>query len=362
MRPSVVRIETTTSSGSGVIFKKSNQTAYILTNHHVVSDAGYVEVTVNDSRTYDKGLVHGTNEDRDLAVVSICCDFNFKAAEFGDVSVLNPGDEVIAMGYPLGIPGEATVTKGIVSALRYSSYCDCNVIQTDAPINPGNSGGPMFSLEGKLLGINTFGIEETPDGRPVDGVGFALSAVWAERMAEQLSQVAPDRDVFGPEHVFMTHDPDDGLILVEWADNIWRSDMYVSGIFSNPYDGIDEWSHGFLMRSTGEDDRRFLVFIIRNNGQWEVFSRGEDADRTSRQLGEGYLSGLDVQGGGENYLEARLQGDQGIFVVNGEVVATLDISSADPEGYVGVTSGLYTGDERRGAVTRVKDFTVAPIR
>ena len=65
------------------------------------------------------------------------------------------------MGYPLGLPGEATVTKGIVSAIRYDESHQSLVIQTDAAINPGNSGGPMLSETGQILGINTFRQEET---------------------------------------------------------------------------------------------------------------------------------------------------------------------------------------------------------
>ncbi|MCE2465889.1 MAG: trypsin-like peptidase domain-containing protein, partial [Dehalococcoidia bacterium] len=362
VRPSVVRIETFGGSGSGVIFKIEDLTAYIVTNWHVVSDAGYVKVTINDSRTYDKGLVHGTNVEKDLAVVSICCDSTFKAVEFGDTSDLQGGDEVITMGYPLAIEGEATITRGIVSAVRYDADCACEVIQTDAAINPGNSGGPLFSLDGNILGINTFKIEETRSGRPVEGLGFAVSASSAKGIAERLSHIEPDREVFGPENVFLNHDPSDGLIAAEYAGSVWRSDLYVSGIFVNPYDAVNDWSHGFMMRQTSEDGRMFLIFIIRSNRTWVVFTRGHDADATTRELDDGYLSGLDIKGGGENYLEATLEGDQGVFAVNGEIVATLDVSRADPAGYIAVVSGLYEGDEQHGAVTRVKGFTVAPIR
>ena len=93
----------------------------------------------------------------------ICCG-DFHALSFGNVSELNPGDDVFAMGYPLGLPGEATVTNGIVSAIRYDESHQSLVIQTDAAINPGNSGGPMLSETGQILGINTFRQEETQSG------------------------------------------------------------------------------------------------------------------------------------------------------------------------------------------------------
>ena len=129
---------------------------------------------VNDSSTYSAEIL-GTDAVRDLAVLRICCG-EFHALSFGNVSELNPGDDVFAMGYPLGLPGEATVTKGIVSAIRYDESHQSLVIQTDAAINPGNSGGPMLSETGQILGINTFRQEETQSGRPVDNVGFAIAA------------------------------------------------------------------------------------------------------------------------------------------------------------------------------------------
>ena len=94
---------------------------------------------------------------------------------FGDASMVAVGSDVIAIGYALGIEGPATVTRGIVSAIRYQSEFDRWVIQSDAPINPGNSGGPLLSLSGEILGINTFGIRQTSSGVPVEGFGFAVS-------------------------------------------------------------------------------------------------------------------------------------------------------------------------------------------
>ena len=172
-RPAVVRIESSTSVGSGAIFETQGQTAYVITNHHVVEGFAEVNVTVNDSATY-RGTVLGTDAVRDLAVVRICCG-SFRKLSFGDASRLEPGAEVVAIGYALGIRGSATITRGIVSAIRYDSDHRSDVIQTDAAINPGNSGGPMLSMTGEILGINTFKIEESASGRNTEGLGFAVS-------------------------------------------------------------------------------------------------------------------------------------------------------------------------------------------
>ena len=133
--------------GSGAIFETQGQTAYVITNYHVVEGAAQVTVTVNDSNNYT-GTVLGMDRTRDLAVVVICCG-SFRALSFGNASGLEAGDEVVVIGYALGLTGEATITRGIVSAVRYDSDYRSDVIQTDAAINPGNSGGPMLSMSGK---------------------------------------------------------------------------------------------------------------------------------------------------------------------------------------------------------------------
>ena len=169
VRPAVVRISTSTSVGSGVIFDTQGRTAYIATNEHVVEGQSQVNVMVNDSARYT-GNVLGVDVVRDLAVVSICCG-NFMALDFGDAEHLEVGDEVVNIGYAFDLEGEATVTKGIVSALRYMSYYQAHVVQTDAPINPGNSGGPMLSLDGLILSINTSDYSDDSEG-----IGFAISS------------------------------------------------------------------------------------------------------------------------------------------------------------------------------------------
>ena len=115
VRPSIVRIRTEQGTGSGVIFEIANDAALVLTNYHVVESTRIVQVEVSDTSTYAAEVL-GTDSVRDLAVLRICCG-EFNALSFGNVSELNPGDEVLAMGYPLGLEGSATVTRGIVSAI-----------------------------------------------------------------------------------------------------------------------------------------------------------------------------------------------------------------------------------------------------
>ena len=249
VRPAVVRIQTSSGSGSGVIFETQGRTGYVVTNHHVVEGDVQVSVIVNDSTTYS-GSVLGTDSVRDLAVVSICCG-SFQTLPFGNAAALQPGDEVVAIGYALGLPGQATVTRGIVSAVRYDSTHRSDVIQTDAAINPGNSGGPMLSMSGEILGINTFRYDESQSGRPTEGLGFAISGTTVQQQIPTLRAGPPaptptptrrptatpvpgQTSDFGPTSGELRHDPSDGFIKTEYA-NVSIADMMLETTFANPY-------------------------------------------------------------------------------------------------------------------------------
>jgi len=163
-------------SGSGVIFQKNNDTAYIVTNNHVVEGATKLEVSLFDGEKATAEVV-GTDALTDLAVLKIDAKFVTATADFGDSSTLRPGDQVYAIGNPLGLDLSRTVTQGIVSATNRSiaittsaGNWDTNVIQTDAAINPGNSGGALINPQGQVIGINSLKISESG----VEGLGFAI--------------------------------------------------------------------------------------------------------------------------------------------------------------------------------------------
>ena len=185
VKPAVVRIATDLAIGSGVIFRTEDESAYVVTNQHVIEDSRFVEVTVNDSTTH-QGSVLGFDVVPDLAVVKICCG-DFQSVPFGNAFDLERGAEVVSIGYALGLPGDATVTRGVVSAVRYNFNLRSEVIQTDASINFGNSGGPIFSLDGEVLGINTF---KFING--AEGLGFAVSAATVKSAVPRLIAEASD--------------------------------------------------------------------------------------------------------------------------------------------------------------------------
>ncbi len=170
---SVVKVETSRSSGSGVIMDVDRAgNATVVTNHHVIAGSSSVTVRVYDTATYDATVV-GYDAAKDLAVLHICCG-SFPVARLSVQERIPTGASVLAIGYALGWD-QAVATRGIVSAMWSDEETGRWMVQTDAPINPGNSGGPLFNLDGEVVGINTSAIREW-GGRPVEGFGFAVAA------------------------------------------------------------------------------------------------------------------------------------------------------------------------------------------
>jgi serine protease Do len=166
IEPTVVRVETAAGSGSGVVI---NRVGYILTNNHVVASDTFAKITFANGEVYD-AIVLSRDEKRDLAILAVSnamrTDFSF--ASLGTSTNLSPGEDVIAVGYALGLEGQTTFSKGIVSAIR--EIDGQKYIQTDAAINPGNSGGPLVTLDGKVIGINAAKYV----GGGVEGIGLAI--------------------------------------------------------------------------------------------------------------------------------------------------------------------------------------------
>lgn len=154
--------------GSGVIFDKAG---YIVTNNHVVGTAKTVIVSLADGQSTE-GTVVGRDAKTDLAVVKINMD-NLPVAEFGDSDSLQVGEPAIAIGNPLGLEFQGTVTVGVISSLNRTIGAEgqsMKLIQTDAVINPGNSGSALVDADGKVIGINSAKISQ----EGVEGLGFAI--------------------------------------------------------------------------------------------------------------------------------------------------------------------------------------------
>lgn len=163
IRKSVVRIETPEGSGTGIIIDSGG---LVLTNNHVVGEFTSVTVTLFD-RDKVRGTVLGRHYDKDIALIKVDQGTTLPTLPAGDSGNVVSGSDIWAIGYAQGLRGEATVTRGIVSALR--TYNQTKYLQIDAAINPGNSGGPLLNANGEVLGINNFRLAES------EGIGLALA-------------------------------------------------------------------------------------------------------------------------------------------------------------------------------------------
>jgi predicted nuclease with TOPRIM domain len=175
LEPSVVRIDVTgfdwTGAGSGIII---SNTGWVLTNAHVLEDANSIKITLMNGDIYDGVYTAYWHSYLDVALVKIDSSrTDFPVAVLGSSASTEVGETVVAIGFPdpFYLYGQATFTRGIVSAFRVDSFDGFEYIQTDAALNLGNSGGPLVNLEGEVIGINTWinvgeGIDE--------GLNFAI--------------------------------------------------------------------------------------------------------------------------------------------------------------------------------------------
>ncbi|MBB5084234.1 S1C family serine protease [Nonomuraea endophytica] len=179
--PSVVSIDVGRGGGSGFIVDGAG---HIITNAHVVGEASTVSVVLNDGRRFSARVL-GADQDEDLAVLEVAGVTGLAPATLGRSADLAVGDQVLAIGSPLGLSG--TVTSGIVSALDRQvrlGGTSRSAVQTDASINPGNSGGPLVNARGEVVGVNT-AIASSRGGGNI-GIGFAIPIDRAAPIAEQI--------------------------------------------------------------------------------------------------------------------------------------------------------------------------------
>lgn len=169
------------SEGSGAIYKKDGQFAYVVTNNHVVDGAEKLEVILSNGKRLEGELI-GADAYSDLAVIKISSENIQTIGQFADSSTLTLGEPAIAIGSPLGSQYANSVTEGIVSGLSRTvtstndqgQTLSTNAIQTDAAINQGNSGGPLINIQGQIIGINSSKITSSRTNVAVEGMGFAI--------------------------------------------------------------------------------------------------------------------------------------------------------------------------------------------
>ena len=203
VQPSVVSIQTSgetsrglfEGAGSGIVLSADG---LVLTNAHVIGSIGDITVVLNDGSEHDATLV-GSSPDDDLAVIQVQDVDDLVPAELGSSDDLRVGDEVIAIGNALNLGGDATVTRGIVSAkdrdLEAEGITLDGLIQTDAAINPGNSGGPLVNAAGQVVAVNTAIVADAQN------LGFSIAIDKVRSVIDDLrageGQVTPDQAFLG---------------------------------------------------------------------------------------------------------------------------------------------------------------------
>lgn len=219
-------------TGSGVIYKKDDDYAYIVTNHHVVDKADMIEIVLNDDTSLEAELL-GSDLFTDLAVLRVDGDNIDRTIEMGSSESLKVGEPVIAIGNPLGHMFAGSVTQGIISGKQRTIPQDFNqdgrpdwqaeVIQTDAAINPGNSGGALINMKGQLIGINSMKISQMI----AQGIGFAIPIDSARPIIEELEKNGKvTRPYLGVEIYSLDEVP-----KVEWKNTLKLPDSVEGGVY-----------------------------------------------------------------------------------------------------------------------------------
>ena len=188
---------TVSSEGSGVIYKKEGDYAYLVTNTHVIAGAQQIDIQLSSGEKVEGELV-GSDTYSDIAVIKIDASKVTTVAEFADSDTIKVGETAIAIGSPLGAIYANSVTQGIVSSLSRTvttqsedgQIISINAIQTDTAINPGNSGGPLINIQGQVIGITSSKITfvDASSNVSVEGMGFAIPSNDAIAIINQLEE------------------------------------------------------------------------------------------------------------------------------------------------------------------------------
>jgi len=257
VRPSVVKVIKGQSSGSGVIIESNNESeinksALILTNYHVIDSTGTLTIETH-TNSYD-GTILGYDSGRDLALVRINCrceEESFQSTKFSNETNIQLGEQVIIMGFPLGVD-TVRASTGIISGNLFSEEKNRQEIHTDAAINPGNSGGPMFLKDGTLAGINTYKIHSTPSSGGdiiTEGFAFAVSHITINKIIPKLK---------------------DGFKGSDAPTTITQDPLAPNGIYNPGQNYYIDVLPGWKINEDAVTPSALDTVIIRNSSQMEI--------------------------------------------------------------------------------------------
>jgi len=194
-----VVVASSVGSGTGFVYKIDGNTAYVITNAHVIGKSTSATIQFTDGSAQNVSVV-GSDEYSDIAVLSTKKDNVISVAEIGGTEAMRLGDTVFAIGAPLSVEYSWTVTRGILSGkdrlVEINNNWVISVLQTDASINSGNSGGPLANANGEVIGVTNMKLIASG----VEGIGFAIPIEDALYIADGLIKNGSiDRPLLGVE-------------------------------------------------------------------------------------------------------------------------------------------------------------------
>ena len=242
--PAIVQIITDEGSGSGIVIDNDG---HVLTNNHVVEKASSATIILQGGQEIEGRLI-SVDTSLDLAILKVN-NSELSIAAFGDSSQTQLGEGVLALGFPSGLGGIITLTKGIISAFRYP------YLQTDAAVNPGSSGGPLVNMYGEIIGIVTFK-PQLDEGEPAEGIGFAITINEVKKKLPELLSLSPER----------LHDLNAIPLMTQLSKGEGSGIGYPSNIVVDRYNNVHAvWTESY---SRTQPDWR-LVYATRNpSGSW----------------------------------------------------------------------------------------------
>ena len=363
VRLGVVRIEGTSSTGSGFIVDSAG---YILTNEHVIAGQDRLTIVFDDG-TRSTPQVIASDSAQDIALLKVDTPGRQLTA-LPLATEVREGDDVVALGYPLDAD-TLTVTGGIVSALR--TFGNVAYVQTDAAINPGNSGGPLLNLSGEVVGMNT-SIQRAIQGQEffAQGIGYAIrSDFLSTRLATMMSggysgpttlltpRPTTSQTAFGPVNGAIEHDDDE--FLPTFDSDMDVADFVADATFTAPHHIVGRnWSSGFVLRWTVQNELH--VVVIHKSGDWGhhyLPSDGSEYQSIQERTSSNIRTGRDV----ENHVRVVASGNKGWLFINGIYEAELDLSGLTDSGSVGLMGAWFDEDELPGHTTPFSGFTVRPL-
>ena len=354
VKESVVLIRGDAGDGSGFVIHPDG---FILTNEHVVVDDERLSVLI-DGISHTPEIV-AMDAELDVAILKINPKGVLKSLPLADAAWV--GEEVIVVGYPLGLKSQVTASKGIISG--FPMIENVIVLQTDAATNSGNSGGPVVNLYGEVVGMAKSGAVREFRGEEVlaQGVNYAVHLSDLRGFWERRGKPAPTPTPLPTGNATLIHGPTNGTIdhhpegdtIDDHEALVWLADGIVEVSIHNPFaPHVGDWSVGLNFRS-GKDGGFYVIMASDGRLYHQIYQ-----NREYSTLSEVNSRHIDVGNGRSNKLRLVMRGKRGELWINGARAGILDLSRKLGAGDASVVGSFFTGHGLTGHGTEFTDLKI----